>query len=212
MPKKWPAVTGKGDDKIGGGFVAGIFSTVAPMENLMPLFIVLGVGFLILMFMYNGFISRRNSMRNAFASIDVQLKKRWDLVPNLVEVAKKFAAHEKETLEAVVEARNARGDSNSRFAQEEKISQGIGRMMALAEGYPELKSDKIFLNLQRNLTEIESQISASRRAYNAAVTEWNEGVESFPGNVMAGAFKFERVEWFEVSSALERSNVEVDLS
>lgn len=182
------------------------------MENLMPLFIVLGVGFLILMFMYNGFISRRNSMRNAFASIDVQLKKRWDLVPNLVEVAKKFAAHEKETLEAVVEARNARGDSNSRFAQEEKISQGIGRMMALAEGYPELKSDKIFLNLQRNLTEIESQISASRRAYNAAVTEWNEGVESFPGNVMAGAFKFERVEWFEVSSALERSNVEVDLS
>ena len=84
--------------------------------------------------------------------------------------------------------------------------------MALAEGYPELKSDKIFLNLQRNLTEIESQISASRRAYNAAVTEWNEGVESFPGNVMAGAFKFERAEWFEVSSALERSNVEVDLS
>lgn len=182
------------------------------MESIMPFLVIVGAVFLVLVIMYNGFISRRNMMRNAFASIDVQLKKRWDLVPNLVEVAKGFAAHEKETMQAVIEARKARGDSQTRFVHEEKISQGLGRMMALAEGYPELKSNRLFLNLQRNLTEIESQISASRRAFNAAVTDWNQGVESFPGNIMAGVFNFERADWFEVSSAVERSKVEVDLS
>jgi LemA protein len=186
--------------------------SVAPMEAVWPIIIVPGVIFLIIVVMYNGFISRRNAMRNAFASIDVQLKKRWDLVPNLVETTKGFATHERETLEAVIRARNERGDSQNRFQEEEKIGQGIGRMMALSESYPELRSSDHFLNLQRNLTEIESQISASRRAYNAAVTEWNEGVESFPGNVLAGFFKFERAEWFEVANAGERNRVDVHLS
>jgi len=161
------------------------------MEALSPLLIIMAVIFLIIVMMSNGFISRRNAMRNAFASIDVQLKRRWDLVPNLVETTKGFAAHERETLESVTRARNERGDSQKRFQEEEKIEAGIGRMMARVENYPELTSSSHFLNLQRNLTEIESQISASRRAYNAAVTEWNEGVESFPGNVMAGFFSWQ---------------------
>ncbi|YCM43769.1 LemA family protein [Verrucomicrobiaceae bacterium 227] len=178
----------------------------------MPILVVSGVIFLIVVMMYNGFISRRNGMRNAFASIDIQLKKRWDLVPNLVETTKGFAAHERETLEAVIRARNERGDSQKRFQEEEAIGAGIGRMIALSENYPELTSSSHFLNLQRNLTEIESQLSASRRAYNAAVTEWNEGVESFPGNLMAGFFKFKRADWFEVAKSSERNRVDVNLS
>ena len=182
------------------------------MDGLIPVLMVGVVALLIVVLMYNGFISRRNAVRHAFSSIDVQLKKRWELVPNLVETTKAFAVHEKETLEAVIEARNAKGDSKERFANEEKISRGVGRIMALAEGYPELTSSGHFLNLQRNLTEIESQISASRRAYNAAVTEWNEGVETFPGNILAGIFNFERADWFEVGSAEERNRVDVRLS
>ena len=171
----------------------------------------LGVVFLVIVIIYNGFISRRNSMRHAFSSIDIQLKKRWDLIPNLVETVKGYASHEKEVLEAVVAARQAAPGSRERFAQEEAVGAGVGRLLAIAEDYPDLKAGSQFLNLQRNLTEVESQISASRRAYNAAVTEWNQGVESFPGNVFANAFKFERADWFE-SRAAERESIKVNLS
>ncbi|MCL4163336.1 UNVERIFIED_CONTAM: hypothetical protein GTU68_065725 [Idotea baltica] len=181
------------------------------MEILIPIVIVVGLPLLIVIIMYNGFIGRRNAMRHAFSSIDVQLKKRWDLIPNLVETVKKYASHEQETMEAVVQARNARSDSKERFDSEEKISQGVGRLFAIAEDYPDLKAGDQFLNLQRNLTEVESQISASRRAYNAAVTDWNEGVEAFPGNILAGMFKFERADWFEARTE-ERSRVDVKLS
>ena len=167
--------------------------------------------FLVVVIIYNGFISRRNSMRHAFSSIDIQLKKRWDLIPNLVEAVKGFATHEKEVMEAVVAARQAAPGSRERFQNEEAVSAGVGRLLAVAEDYPDLKSGAQFLNLQRNLTEVESQISASRRAYNAAVTEWNQGVESFPGNVFAGIFKFERADWFE-SGVGERESVKVNLS
>jgi LemA protein len=171
----------------------------------------LGVVFLFCVIIYNGFISRRNAMRNAFSSIDVQLKRRWDLIPNLIETVKGYASHEKEVLEAVVAARQSAPESRERFASEEKVTTGVGRLLAIAEDYPDLKAGGQFLNLQRNLTEIESQISASRRAYNAAVTEWNEGVETFPGNLFAGVFSFERADWFE-GRASERESVSVNLS
>ena len=184
------------------------------MDVIVPLGILI-IGILIIIaIVYNGFISRRNDMRNAFASIDVQLKKRWDLVPNLVESVKGFAAHEKELFESVITARNeARGyapESSARFREEEKVSQSVNRLMALAEGYPELKSGAHFLNLQRNLTEIESQISAARRAYNAAVQAWNNGVEGFPGSLFASFWNFQRAEWFEVRTE-ERGRVDVKL-
>lgn len=159
---------------------------------------------------YNGFISRRNAMRNAFASVDVQLKKRWELIPNLVEAVKAFAGHERELLEAVIAARNASPGSAERFRREEEVTAGINQLFALTENYPELGSSEQFLMLQRNLTEVESQISASRRAYNSAVTDWNEGVEVFPGLLFAKVFNFERADWFEVKSS-ERANVEVKL-
>jgi len=181
------------------------------MDFLIPLGLLVCLPLLIVAIMYNGFVSRRNAMRHAFSSIDVQLKKRWELIPNLVETVKKYASHEKETMEAVVQARNARSDSKERFDSEAKISQGVGRLFAIAEDYPDLKAGDQFLNLQRNLTEIESQISASRRAYNAAVTDWNEGVEAFPGNILAGMFNFERADWFEARTQ-ERDRVDVNLS
>jgi LemA protein len=174
------------------------------------LLIALGVLVLVVILYYNGFVSRRNAMRNAFASIDVQLKKRWDLIPNLVETVKGFAKHEREVMESVIAARHAPAGSKERFDCEEQIAAQAGRLLAVAESYPELKSNEQFLLLQRNLTEVESQISASRRAYNAAVTAWNEGVEAFPGVLFARVFKFERTDWFEVRSE-ERGNVEVSL-
>ena len=174
------------------------------------LLIGLGVVVLVVIFYYNGFISRRNAMRHAFASIDVQLKKRWDLIPNLVETVKGFAKHERGVMESVIAARHAPVGSKERFACEEEIGAQAGRLLAVAESYPELKSNEQFLLLQRNLSEVESQISASRRAYNAAVTDWNEGVEAFPGVLFAKVFKFERADWFEVRSD-ERENMEVVL-
>ncbi len=175
-------------------------------EFLIVLAILLVLGVII----YNGFISRRNAMRNAFASIDVQLRKRWDLIPNLVETVKGFAKHEKEVLASVIAARNAAPGSGERFAKEDEVSAGVGRLLAVAERYPDLKSNEQFLLLQRNLTEVESQISASRRAFNSAVTDWNEGVEAFPGLLFAKAFNFERADWFEARVS-ERENVEVSL-
>lgn len=163
---------------------------------------------------YNGFISRRNAMRNAFASIDVQLRRRWDLIPNLVETVQAFAKHEKETFESIIKARKAAqsfpATSPQRAQQEKAISQGVSRINAVAEDYPELKSSAHFLNLQRNLTEIESQVSASRRAYNAAVQAWNNGVETFPGSLFASFWNFESAQWFEASTQ-ERSRVNLDL-
>ena len=185
------------------------------MQGLLTvILIILGIFFLAIIIMYNGFISRRNAMRNAFASIDVQLKRRWELIPNLVQTVQGYADHERKTLESVIHARNAARDARStsreRFNQEDKLSQGLGHLLAVAEDYPDLKANEQFLNLQRNLTETESQISASRRAYNAAVTEWNEGVEMFPGSILAGIFNFETAQWFEARSE-EREAVRVEV-
>lgn len=168
---------------------------------LVILFLIIGFAFLVLILMYNGFIVRRNRVRNAFASIDVQLKKRWDLVPQLVETVRAYAAHESAVFENVTKARrgieSVKATSRERFLAEQDLGAATSRVMMLAEGYPDLKASEHFLNLQRNLTEIESQIAASRRAFNAAVTEWNQGVEMFPGSILAGMFGFERQDWFE---------------
>ena len=163
--------------------------------------ITLGITLLLLALMYNGFVSRRNRMRNAFASIDVQLKKRWDLVPQVVEAVRAYASHEKGVFENVTRARRGieavEADSPERFDYEQDLGAGLSRVMLLAEDYPDLKAGEQFLNLQRNLAEVESQIAAARRAFNATVTAWNEGVEMFPGSVMAGICGFQVQSWFE---------------
>ncbi|MFC4993436.1 LemA family protein [Rubritalea tangerina] len=155
-----------------------------------------------LVILYNGHVSRRNAVDYAFSSIDVQLKKRWDLIPRLVESVKGYARHEKEVLERVVEARkSAKGASmEERFRYESEVSSELPRILALAESYPELKADKQFMNLQRNLTEVESQIAAARRAYNAAITDYNDGVQMFPSSIVAAMFGFKKREWFQIDS------------
>ncbi|GAA5497433.1 protein LemA [Rubritalea halochordaticola] len=167
--------------------------------------VILAAPLLVLVIIYNGHVSRRNAVEYAFSSIDVQLKKRWDLVPQLVETVKGYAKHEKETLERIVRARQlakvAEHRMGERFMHESEISRDLPNLIGLAEQYPDLKADKQFLWLQRNLTEIESQISAARRAYNAAVNAYNDGIQMFPGSLVAGMFHFERKEYFDIDAS-----------
>ncbi|NNE90386.1 MAG: LemA family protein [Verrucomicrobiales bacterium] len=170
-------------------------------------FVLLGLvlfGGLFFVIVYNGLVGKRNMVRNAFSSIDVNLKKRADLVPNLVSTVKGYAKHEQETLTRVIELRNRISeakDDSERFRLEGQLGPEMGRLFALSESYPELRSNENFLNLQRNLTEIEEQISAARRAYNAAVLEMNNAVESFPSNIIANMFHFVRHDFFEASES-----------
>ena len=181
------------------------------------LFLFLGIAAflcLVLVFLYNGLVAKRNMARNAFSSIDVNLRKRHDLIPALVETVRGFAKHEETTFTRLIEARQQaqRGDlsESERLRLEEEIGPRLQRLIAVAEDYPELRSSRHFLNLQRNLTEIEEQISAARRAYNAAVLDINNAVESFPTNLIAGAFGFRRHDFFEATDSA-RGPVSVDL-
>ncbi|MBK1830932.1 LemA family protein [Verrucomicrobiaceae bacterium R5-34] len=168
----------------------------------------MAAGLLVLALIYNGHINRRNAVDYAYASIDVQLKKRWDLVPNLVSSVKAFARHERDLFADIIQARHAAVSSHDasaqRFAHEAQLDTQLPRLVAVAESYPELKSDKAFLNLQRNLTEIEAQIAAARRAYNASVMDYNNGVDMFPSSLVAGLFGFQRREHF-ITAPAERS-------
>ncbi len=172
----------------------------------------IGLAYVVL---YNGLVSRRNMVRNGLSTIDVMLKKRHDLIPNLITTVKGFAAHESEIFERVTSLRNQATAVNvtdaARFEAERQLTPQIGRILAIAESYPDLKSSEQFLNLQRNLTETEEQLSASRRSYNAAVLELNNAVESFPSNIIASQFGFECGEFFEVESAA-REVVKVDFN
>jgi len=184
-----------------------------PMTRFTIYLLLIGlIGIIILIGIYNGLVYKRNRVRNAYSSIDVHLRKRFDLIPALVETVKGFAKHEEETFNRLIEARQRinRGDlsQSERFRVEGQIGPGMQRLMAVAEDYPELKSSTHFLNLQRNLTEIEEQISAARRAYNAAVFEINNAVESFPSNLVAGAFGFQLHDFFEAADGV-RERVEV---
>ncbi|MDB4766095.1 LemA family protein [bacterium] len=154
------------------------------------------VPLLIVVSIYNGLISKRNMAQNAFSSIDVMLKRRHDLIPNLVEVVKGYAAHEKEVFDSVTKLRNQAVNSSTpiaaRFEAEQQLTPQLGRLIAVAESYPELKANEQFMMLQRNLTESEEQIAASRRAYNAAVLQLNNAVDTFPSNIFAKQFGIKR--------------------
>lgn len=174
--------------------------------------VILGAFFLALILIYNGLIRRKNEVDNAFGGMDVQLKKRYDLIPNLIATVKEFATHEKDLLTKVTELRAQATSGNlstdEKVAIDNQISQSMKGLMVAVEAYPQLKSNENFLHLQRNLNEVESQISASRRAYNAAVTDYNNGIETFPSNLLAGNMGMKRKEVFEIPSE-ERENVNV---
>jgi len=165
---------------------------------------------LIIMGMYNGLIRKKNEVENAFGGMDVQLKKRYDLIPNLVATVKQYMTHEKDLLTKVTELRGQA--MNSGVSNEQKVdldNQITGAMkgiMVAVESYPDLKSSDNFINLQRTFNEVESQISAARRAYNAAVTDFNNGVQMFPSSVIAGMMKLQSKKVFEIPE-VERENV-----
>ena len=163
---------------------------------------------------YNRFVRQRNLVQESWRQVDVELKRRHDLVPNLVETVKGYATHEREVFDAVTKARAlaaAPGSTPAQQAQQEGIlGQALGRLFAVAEAYPELKASTNFLELQRELTETEDRIAAGRRFYNANVRAMNTRVEAFPSNLVAGVFGFHKEEYFEVEDEAVRSAPTVD--
>lgn len=153
---------------------------------------------------YNNLVTLRNRFKNAFAQIDVQLKRRYDLIPNLVETAKGYMAHERQTLEAVIAARNSALSANAKAATdptdgqamqqlataEAGLTGSLGRLFALSEAYPDLKANTTMMQLSEELTSTENKISFARQAYNDSVMDYNTGIEVFPGSLMAGTFHF----------------------
>ena len=184
--------------------------------------VVLVVGWAI--YMYNHFVALVNRTKEAWSDIDVQLKRRYDLIPNLVETVKGYAAHERETFDAVTQARakatemtidpsNVTPEQIKAFeAAEVGLEQALGRLLAVAENYPDLKANENFLELQRELTDTENKIQAARRFYNGNVRDLNIGLEQFPGNVIGSMFKFEKREYFELDQdEKEAANKPVDV-
>ena len=163
---------------------------------------------------YNRFVSQRNLVSESWRQIDVELHRRHDLIPNLVETVKGYATHEREVFDAVTRARAAAASPGSSPAvqaqQEGVLGQALGRLFAVAEAYPDLKASTNFLELQRELTETEDRIAAGRRFYNANVRALNTRVEAFPSNVVANTFGFTKAEYFEVEVVAVRSAPTVD--
>ena len=183
------------------------------MESLIILVIAAGVIFYGIA-IYNGLVRSRQMTQEAWSGIDVQLKRRADLVPNLVETVKGFASHEKDTLREVTEMRTRAqavpaGDVAGRAAAEGMLSQALGRLMAVAEAYPDLKANENFRDLQQTLETLESEIQMSRRYYNGSVRELNVKVESFPSNLVANYFSFQQAEYFELEDPADRQNPQV---
>ena len=161
---------------------------------------------------FNGLVILKNRAKEAWADIDVQLKRRYDLIPNLVETVKGYAAHERELFEKVTQARtfamNATGLSNKADA-ENVLSGTLKSLFAVAENYPDLKASANFLELQRELTDTEDKIQAARRFYNTNVRDLNIKIESFPANLIAGSFGFKQMELFQTASEAEKQPVSV---
>ncbi len=176
------------------------------------LLIILVVIAIVLVLMYNSLVAKKNQVENIFASVDTQLKKRYDLIPNLVASVSKYMQHEKSILEEVTLLRANANKPNisdeQKIALDAKVSSALGSIMVAVENYPELKANENVMHLQRSLNEIEEQISAARRAYNQAVTDYNNALEQIPTNFMASAMNYARKSVFEISES-ERQNVNV---
>ena len=162
---------------------------------------------------YNGLVKLRNTSEQAWADVDVQLKRRYDLIPNLVEAVKGYASHEQETFEKVVQARNqAMGAATpgDKGQAENFLTSALKSLFALAEAYPDLKANQNFLDLQDELSNIEEHIQLARRYYNAVVRDLNTKIETVPSNIVANMFNFETKEYFELDSEEEREAPKVD--
>ena len=176
--------------------------------------IILGVVFLLFVGMYNSLIRLKNNVKKSFSGIDVQLKRRTDLIPNLINTVKGYASHEKELLESLTKARtsiingSASGNVNAMAEGENMLSGALKSIFAVAENYPDLKANQNFLELQESLEETEDQIAAARRIYNENVNYLNTKIEVFPSNIIAGMFGFQQADLYTITES-DRKNVEV---
>ena len=176
---------------------------------------VLALLAIVLVVLYNRFVRLRNRVDNAWAQIEVQLKRRWDLIPNLVETVKGYAAHERETFERVTQARAAaqQAQTPGESAQAEGLlSQMLGRLFAVAEAYPELQADENFRQLQSELAETENRIAVSRQVYNDTVLTFNNAIQTVPGVFIAGPFGFDKREFFDVEDDAQREPPQVSFT
>lgn len=182
----------------------------------MWIYIIIAIVLLILIYFgatYNSFVGLNNTVKEAFATMDVYLKKRWDLIPNIVETVKKYAEHEKSTLEEIVELRNSAYDNmsaNEKVDVNNKLSQGINKLMAIAEAYPDLKANDNFKDLHQQLIKIEDDVANSRKYYNGAVRVFNNKVQMFPSNIIAGMLGFKEQKMFEANEK-ERESIQIKL-
>ena len=194
------------------------------MTGLIVFFAILAAIIFWVVSIYNRLVALKNRFKNAFAQIDVQLKRRYDLIPNLVETAKAYMAHERQTLEAVIAARNSAQSANQKaavdptneaamkqmIAAEAGLSGALGKLFALSENYPQLKANENMMQLSEELTSTENKISFARQSYNDSVMSYNTAIESFPDNVIAGAFQFKAATLLEATeSPEERKAVKV---
>lgn len=182
------------------------------MEFLIFVIVIAAIVFVVIGF-YNSLVRARNEVKNAWSQIDVQLNRRHDLIPNLVETVKGYMTHERETLEAVTRARQqaveVTGSLEDKARVENALSQTLRSLFAVAEQYPDLKANQNFLALQEELTSTENRISFARQYYNDSVMRYNNRVETFPTNIIANMFNFKQSEFFEVEDASVRENVKV---
>jgi LemA protein len=187
---------------------------------MLALWIILGIIVILLIFFwatYNGLVRLRNQVKNAWAQIDVQLKRRYDLIPNLMETVKGYMKHERETMEAVTKARNlaqqvASAGAGARAKAESELSSALSRLLAVVENYPDLKANQNFLALQEELTSTENKISFSRQYYNDSVLRYNNQTQMFPSNFVASMTGFKASEFFEVTLAAEREAPKVSFN
>ncbi len=196
---------------------------------ILPVLVVVVLGLFVVMWIigaYNALVALRNRFKNAYAQIDVQLKRRYDLIPNLVETAKGYLKHERGTLEAVVAARNAASTASARAAQnpgdaaamkelsgaETALTGTLGRLFALAEAYPDLKANTTMITLMEELTSTENKVAFSRQAYNDAVMSYNTRRETFPTNLIAGPFNFGPAELFVIEKPEEKAAPKVSFT
>lgn len=198
----------------------------APVIALVAIAVLIVITVIVVASMYNGLVALRNRFKNAFAQIDVQLKRRYDLIPNLVETAKGYMQHERETLEGVIAARNQAQQAEQRAARdpsdpdamrsltgaEGALTGALGRLFAVVERYPDLKADQNMRQLSEELTATENKVAFARQAYNDSVMRYNTKRETFPTNIVAGMFNFAPAELFEITAPEEREAPKVSFS
>ena len=183
------------------------------MKVILIILIIIVLIIIWLISVYNGLVKSRNTVEEAFSTMDVYLKKRYDLIPNLVETVKGSAAHEKETLQAVIAARSqvqSAGSEAERLQAENELTGTLRSLFAVAESYPDLKANAAFLDLQRQLNSVEEDIANARKYYNGSVKAYNNKCQTFPSSFVASTFHFEPRTMFEVSREEERENVKVE--